>query len=79
LPRENKYFMSFLTAYFYNRVMANTEQAIVKADFEIIQIERESMRKAPSIVCLTIRGMAKSPARQCRQNRLNPDSDSSAM
>ncbi len=36
-----------------------TEQAIVEHGFEIIQIERENMRKAPSIVSSTIRGIAK--------------------
>lgn len=36
-----------------------TEQAIVTEGFEIIQIERESMRKAPPIVRPTIRGIAK--------------------
>ena len=40
----------------------DTEQAMVKAGFEIVQIERENMRKAPSIVQPTIRGIAKKPA-----------------
>ena len=35
-----------------------TERAIISRGFEIIQIERESMRKAPSIVRPTIRGIA---------------------
>jgi ubiquinone/menaquinone biosynthesis C-methylase UbiE len=38
-----------------------TEQAIVTEGFEIIQIEREGMRKAPPIVRPTIRGIAKKP------------------
>jgi ubiquinone/menaquinone biosynthesis C-methylase UbiE len=38
-----------------------TEQAIVAEGFDIIQIERESMRKAPPIVRPTIRGIAKKP------------------
>jgi len=38
-----------------------TEQAILAEGFEIIQIERESMRKALSIVRPTIRGIAKKP------------------
>ena len=36
-----------------------TEQAILTAGFKIIQIERESMRKAPPIVQPTIRGVAR--------------------
>ena len=38
-----------------------TEQAIIAAGFEIIKIDRESMRKAMSIVRPTIRGIAKKP------------------
>jgi len=38
-----------------------TEQAIVSEGFEIIQIERESMRKASPIVRPTIRGIATKP------------------
>jgi ubiquinone/menaquinone biosynthesis C-methylase UbiE len=38
-----------------------TEQAIATAGFEIVQIERESMRKVPPIVRPTIRGIAKRP------------------
>jgi len=38
-----------------------TEKAIVTVGFDIIQIERESMRKAPAIVRPTIRGIAKKP------------------
>jgi len=41
-----------------------TEQAMVKQGFEIIQIERASMRNAPSIVRPTIRGIAKKPDKQ---------------
>jgi len=40
-----------------------TEQAIIAGGFEIIQIERESMRKAPSIVRSTIRGVAQKPGK----------------
>ncbi len=38
-----------------------TEQALVTEGFDIVQIERESMRKAPPIVRPTIRGIAKKP------------------
>lgn len=38
-----------------------TERAIVAAGFEIIRIDRESMRKAPPVVRPTIRGVAKKP------------------
>jgi ubiquinone/menaquinone biosynthesis C-methylase UbiE len=38
-----------------------TEQAIVTEGFDIVQIDRESMRKAPPIVRPTIRGIAKKP------------------
>jgi len=38
-----------------------TEQAIVAEGFEIIQIERESMRKALPVVRPTIRGIARKP------------------
>jgi len=40
-----------------------TEQAIVAEGFEIIQIEREGMKKAPSIVRSTIRGVAQKSGR----------------
>jgi len=40
-----------------------TEQAIVAEGFEIIQIEREGMKKALSIVRSTIRGVAQKPGR----------------
>ncbi len=51
----------------WKRLMGNchlnreTEQAIIAAGFEIIKIDRESMRKAPRIVRPTIRGIAKKP------------------
>lgn len=45
-----------------------TEQAIVSEGFEIIQIERESMRKAPPVVRPTIRGIAKKP-----NKKMQPD------
>lgn len=38
-----------------------TEQAILEAGFDILQIERESLCKAPSIVRPTIRGIARKP------------------
>ncbi len=41
-----------------------TEQALVTEGFDIVQIERESMRKAPPIVRPTIRGIAKKPDRR---------------
>ena len=40
-----------------------TESAIVTEGFDIVQIDRESMRKAPSIVRPTIRGIARKPDR----------------
>lgn len=46
-----------------------TEQAIVTEGFEIIQIEREGMRKAPPIVRPTIRGIAKSLTSACSRTR----------
>ena len=45
-----------------------TEQAIVAEGFEIIQIERESMRKALPIVRPTIRGIAKKPDRHMQSD-----------
>lgn len=39
-----------------------TEQAILGEGFEVIQIERESMRRAPPIVRPTIRGIAIKPS-----------------
>jgi len=36
-----------------------TEQAMLNAGFEIVQIEKESMRKAPPVVRPTIRGIAR--------------------
>ncbi len=41
-----------------------TEQALVTEGFDIVQIKRESMRKAPPIVRPTIRGIAKKPDMQ---------------
>ena len=38
-----------------------TERAIVTEGFDIVQIERESMRKALPVVRPTIRGIAKKP------------------
>ena len=38
-----------------------TEQAIVGAGFDIVQIDRASMRKAPPFVRPTIRGIATKP------------------
>ena len=49
----------------WRRLMGNchlnreTEQAILDTGFEITRIERESMRKAPSVVRPTIRGIAR--------------------
>ena len=45
-----------------------TEQAIVTEGFDIVQIDRESMRKAPPIVRLTIRGIARKPNKQMQSN-----------
>lgn len=41
-----------------------TEQAILGEGFEIVRIERESMRKAPPVVRPTIRGIAIKPGEQ---------------
>jgi len=50
-----------------------TEREIVTQGFEIIQIERESMRKAPTIVRPTIRGIAKKPDKHMQSDPLTPD------
>ncbi len=59
--RINPIWKTFMGNCHLNR---ETEQAIVTEGFEIIQIERESMRKAPPIVRPTIRGIAKKPNNQ---------------
>ena len=59
--RINPVWKTFMGNCHLNR---ETEQAIVSEGFEIIQIERESMRKAPPIVRPTIRGIAKKPNNQ---------------
>ena len=46
-----------------------TESAIVGEGFDIIQIERESMRNAPPIVRLTIRGIARKPDRKIQSDQ----------
>lgn len=46
-----------------------TEQAIVGEGFEIIQIERESMRKASPIVRPTIRGIAIKPGQRDQSSK----------
>jgi len=56
--RINPIWKTFMGNCHLNR---ETEQAIFNEGFEIIQIERESMRKAPPIVRPTIRGIAKKP------------------
>lgn len=56
--RINPIWKTFMGNCHLNR---ETEQAIVNEGFEIIQIERESMRNAPPIVRPTIRGIAKKP------------------
>lgn len=56
--RINPLWKTFMGNCHLNR---ETEQAIVATGFDIIQIERESMRKAPSIVRPTIRGLARKP------------------
>jgi len=58
--RINPIWKTFMGNCHLNR---ETEQAIVAEGFEIIQIERESMRKAPSIVRPTIRGIAQKPGK----------------
>jgi ubiquinone/menaquinone biosynthesis C-methylase UbiE len=45
-----------------------TESAIVTEGFDIVQIERESMRNAPPIVRPTIRGIARKPERQMQSD-----------
>lgn len=47
----------------------DTERAIVTAGFQIIQIERESMRKALPIVRPTIRGIAKKPDKRMQADQ----------
>ena len=54
-----------------------TEQAIIGEGFEIVQIERESMRKAPPIVRPTIRGIAIKPE-QRNQSQLASAATSNA-
>lgn len=49
-----------------------TEQALVTEGFDIIQIERESMRKAPPIVRPTIRGIAKKPDKRMQSDPVEP-------
>jgi len=56
--RINPLWKTFMGNCHLNR---ETEQAIVSEGFEIIQIERESMRKASPIVRPTIRGIATKP------------------
>jgi ubiquinone/menaquinone biosynthesis C-methylase UbiE len=56
--RINPIWKTFMGNCHLNR---ETEQAIVTEGFEIIQIERDSMRKAPPIVRPTIRGIARKP------------------
>ncbi|MDH3636582.1 MAG: class I SAM-dependent methyltransferase [Gammaproteobacteria bacterium] len=63
--RLNTIWKTFMGNCHLNR---ETEQAIVTEGFEIIQIERESMRKAPPIVRPTIRGIAKK-----YNKRMQPD------
>lgn len=56
--RINPIWRTFMGNCHLNR---ETEQAIVGEGFEIVQIERESMRHAPPIVRPTIRGIAIKP------------------
>jgi ubiquinone/menaquinone biosynthesis C-methylase UbiE len=49
-----------------------TEQAIVTEGFDIIQIKRESMRKALPIVRPTIRGIAKKPNKRMQPDAATP-------
>jgi len=46
-----------------------TESAIVSEGFDIVQIDRESMRNAPSIVRPTIRGIARKPDRNMQSEQ----------
>lgn len=59
--RINPIWKTFMGNCHLNR---ETEQAIVGQGFEIVQIERASMRKAPSIVRPTIRGIALKPGQR---------------
>lgn len=56
----NPFWKTFMGNCHLNR---ETEQAILSGGFEIVQIDRESMRKAPPIVRPTIRGVAIKPKR----------------
>lgn len=59
--RINPIWKTFMGNCHLNR---ETEQAIISEGFEIVQIERESMCKAPPIVRPTIRGIATKPGRR---------------
>lgn len=61
--RINPVWKTFMGNCHLNR---ETEQAIVVEGFEIVQIERESMRKALPIVRPTIRGIARKPVTRMR-------------
>lgn len=63
--RINPIWKTFMGNCHLNR---ETEQAIVTEGFEIIQIERESMCKAPPIVRPTIRGIAKKPNKRMQSD-----------
>ena len=63
--RINPVWKTFMGNCHLNR---ETEQAIVTEGFDIIQIDRESMRKAPPIVRPTIRGIAKKPNKQMQSD-----------
>jgi len=63
--RINPVWKTFMGNCHLNR---ETEQAIVTEGFDIIQIYRESMRKAPPIVRPTIRGIAIKPNKQIQSN-----------
>ncbi|UCH41203.1 MAG: class I SAM-dependent methyltransferase [Gammaproteobacteria bacterium] len=64
--RINPIWKTFMGNCHLNR---ETEQAIVAEGFEIIGIERESMRKAPPIVRPTIRGIAIKPDRHMQPDQ----------
>ena len=59
-------------AHFYDRVMKQSEEAILDGGFAIEQIQRESMRKAIPITRPTIRGIAVRQSRSAAVNRWAP-------
>jgi ubiquinone/menaquinone biosynthesis C-methylase UbiE len=65
--RINPVWKTFMGNCHLNR---ETEQAIDTEGFEIIQIERESMRKALPVVRPTIRGIARKPDQRMQSDKV---------